>query len=120
MVNAQVIIANRNVKISDISKSEVRDIFLGASSSFKDGMRAVPVTLKGGVIHETFLKAFIGKNDAGFRGTWRAVIFSGQGIMPKVFESESALIEHVATVPGAIGYVEGTANLEKVKTLTVK
>ncbi len=117
---AQVIIANSNVKISAISKADLKEIFIGASSNFSDGTRAVPVTLKDGAAHEAFLRSYIGKSEAAFRASWRSIVFAGQGTMPRAFESESALIDYVASAPGAIGYVTAPVSREKVKTLSVK
>jgi hypothetical protein len=68
---AQEIVVNPAVKISEISKSDLRDIFTGASRNYKDGSRAVPVTLKNGPAHEAFLKNYIGKSDPAFRATAR-------------------------------------------------
>jgi ABC-type phosphate transport system substrate-binding protein len=48
-------------------------------------------------------------------------VFTGQGSMPKTFDTESALMEYVAATPGAIGYVGASAaNHEGVKTLAVR
>ena len=117
---AQVIVVNSGVKIEAISKSDLRDIFLGTASSFKDGSRAVPVTLRTGPAQETFLKNLVGKNQAGFLAAWRAVVFAGQGVMPKSFDTESALLDYVASVPGAIGYIEAPTGHDKVRSLTVR
>jgi hypothetical protein len=119
-VQAQVIVVNRGVKIADISKSDLRDIFIGASSNYKDGSRAVPVVLRGGPLQETFLKVYAGKNEAAFLATWRTLVFAGQGTIPKSFDAETALIDYVASVPGAIGYVSAPTDREKVKSLAVK
>jgi ABC-type phosphate transport system substrate-binding protein len=119
-VQAQVIVANRGVKADAISKADLRDIFTGASSNYRDGSRAVPVTLRSGPAQVEFLRNIVGKSDAAFHATWRSVVFAGQGIMPQSFDSEESLIDYIATVPGAIGYVSASQNHDKVKTLTVK
>jgi ABC-type phosphate transport system substrate-binding protein len=119
-VEAQVIIVNPSSKVSTVSKAELREIFSGASTNFKDGSRAVPVILKGGPTHVEFLKTYIGRNDAAFRAAFRAVVFAGQGTMPMVFDTEAALTDYVAATPGTIGYVSKSANIEKVKAIAVK
>ena len=111
---------NSSVKIDEISKAELRDIFTGAASNFKDGSRAVPVQLKGGAVHEAFLKTYVGKNDAAFRAVWHVLVFSGQATMPRSFDTEAALLEYVARVQGAIGYVGSSTEPGKAKSLTVK
>jgi hypothetical protein len=40
--------------------------------------------------------------------------------MPQAFDNEEALIQHVASTPGAIGYVSTLPDNPKVKSLLVK
>ena len=100
-----IVIANNSVKSSDVSKGDLRDVFTGASSSFKDGSHVTPVLLKGGSVNDEFLSEFIGKNDTTFRAGWRSLVFSGQATMPKSLDSEAAVVEYVAHNAGAIGYI---------------
>ena len=118
--SAQTIVANPGVKGTEISKADLRDIFSGSSSTFKDGSHAVPVTLKAGAVHDEFLKTYVGKTDSGYRAAWRMLVFTGQGSMPKTLDSDAQVIEYVANTPGAIGYVSKAAVSEKVKTLIVR
>jgi ABC-type phosphate transport system substrate-binding protein len=117
---AQVVIANSSVKSSDVSKSDLRDVFTGASSSFKDGSHVTPVLLKGGAANDEFLAAYVGKLDGAFKASWRSLVFSGQASMPKTVDSEAAMVEYVAQTPGAVGYVGKSAPHEGVKVLDVK
>jgi ABC-type phosphate transport system substrate-binding protein len=117
---AQVVIANSSVKSSDVSKSDLRDVFTGASSSFKDGSHVTPVLLKGGAANDEFLAAYVGKPDGAFKASWRSLVFSGQASMPKTVDSEAAMVEYVAQTPGAVGYVGKSAPHEGVKVLDVK
>jgi len=66
------------------------------------------------------LKTYVGKGDAAYRTGWRSLVFTGQGAMPKTFDSESAMVDYVAATPGAIGYVSKGTEHEKVKTLAIK
>jgi len=114
-----VIIANPSVKATEVSASDLRDIFDGASTSLK-GSAAVPVLLKQGTAHDEFLARYIGKSDSAFRASWRSMIFSGQGAMPWTLDSESAVIEYVEHTPGAIAYISKSTPHAGVKTLTVR
>jgi ABC-type phosphate transport system substrate-binding protein len=122
LVRAQdvVVVGNSSIKAADVSSDELRDVFTGDKSSLKDGTKVIPVTLKGGAVHEAFLKQYVGKGDAAFRTSWRSLVFSGQGSMPKTFDTESALVDYVASTPGALGYVGKDTAHDKVKTLAVK
>jgi hypothetical protein len=116
-----VLVVNKSVQISEISNADLRAIFMGTRTRFADGSHAVPVTLKGGPAHEVFLKNHVGEGPEEFRSQWRKVVFTGQGAMPKAFDSESALIEYVADTPGAVGYVSRISSQNRVKLLaTVK
>ena len=115
-----VIIANPSVKAADVSKSDLRDVFSGAATSFKDGSHVTPVLLKEGGAHEEFLSSYIGKNDTAFRASWRSLVFSGQASMPKSLDSEAAVVEYVAHNPGAVGYIGKATPHEGVKVLSVR
>ena len=119
--DAQLVIANNSVKASDISKSDLRDVFTGASTSLSDGSHIVPALLKSGPAHEAFLSAYVGKSDAALAATWRSLVFSGQRpSIPKSFDSDAAMVVYVAKTPGAIGYIAKTSPHEGVKTLSIK
>src|SRR5579864_6138996 len=100
-----VVIVNNSVKATGASSDDIRGVFTGDKSTLGDGSHVVPVTLKGGPAHEAFLKDYVGKGDAAFRTSWRSLVFTGQGSMPKTFDTEAALVDYVAATPGAIGYV---------------
>src|SRR6202161_3612260 len=112
-----VLVANKSVKISEITYADLRAIFLGTKTRFADGSHAVPVTLKGGAVHEVFLKNYVGEGPEEFRSQWRKLVFTGQGAMPRAFDSESALIEYVAATPGAVGYASRISLQDQVKHL---
>src|SRR4051794_1439387 len=112
------IIANSSIKASEISESDLRDIFQGEKSSL-DSSKAVPVILNKGAAHQAFLDKHMGKSDAAFRAMWRKQVFTGKGSMPREFESEESLAAYVSSTPGAIGYVSsekaGAAKVLKLK-----
>jgi ABC-type phosphate transport system substrate-binding protein len=114
-----IVVVNQSVSISQISRAELRELFTGARSRYRDGSRAVPVTLKGGPVHEVFLLNYVGDNANEFRVRWRKAVFTGQGSMLKECSSESALLEYVVATPGAIGYVSHVTAGNSVKVLTV-
>jgi ABC-type phosphate transport system substrate-binding protein len=114
-----VIVANKALQISTITDADLRAIFTGAKTRFADGSHAVPVILNGGAVHEVFLKKHVGQNAEDFRAQWRKKVFTGEGAMPKSFDSEAALLEYVAATPGAVGYVSRPPEQDNVKQLVV-
>jgi|SRR5579864_2530140 ABC-type phosphate transport system substrate-binding protein len=114
-----VVVANEELQVSQITSAELREIFTGVRTRFHNGTRAVPVVLKGGPIHEVFLKNYMGESPDEFRTGWRKATFTGQGVMPKEFTSEAAMMEYVAATPGAVGYVSRITPNNHVTALTV-
>lgn len=114
-----MIVINRQVSISQITPTELREIFTGSRIRFHDGMHAIPVVLKGGPIHEVFLRHHLDQSPEEFRTLWRKAVFSGQGAMPREFASESAALEYIASTPGAIGYVSHVRPDNNVAILAV-
>ncbi len=113
-----VFIANKDVRISQIKASDLHAIFTGEKTRFADGSHAVPVILKGGPVHEVFLKNYCDETPNEFRAQWQKAVFTGQGSMPRAFDSEAALIDYVAQTPGALGYVSHFSPHDGVKALT--
>jgi len=113
------IIANKDFADSQITSAELRSIFTGVRSRLSDGTRVIPVTLKGGPVHEVFLKNYLQQNPDEFRICWRKAVFTGKGSMIRDFSTEAALFEYVSTVPGAVGYVSRITDPNSVKILTV-
>jgi hypothetical protein len=115
-----MVVVNQDVSISEISDTELRDVFTGSRFRFRDGSRAVAVILKGGPAHEVFLRNHVGETTDSFRTLWRKAVFTGQGAAPREFNSEEALLQYVAATPGAIGYVSHVGTGEKIKVLSVQ
>ena len=116
--HAQLVIANPSVKAADASKSDLKDVFTGGSSSLA-GTHVTPVLLKAGATNDEFLTEYIGKSDSAFRASWRSLVFSGQATMPKSLDTDAAVVEFVAHTPGAVGYIAKSSPHEGVKVLTV-
>jgi hypothetical protein len=117
--HAQTIIVSTNVNAIEVSKSDLKNIFSGESSTL-GGTHVTPVLLKSGPANDEFLSMYIGKSDLAFRTGWRSLVFSGQAMMPRSFDSEAAVVDYVAHNPGAIAYIGKGAPHEGVKIVTVK
>ena len=114
-----IVIANPSVKAADVSKSDLKEVFTGASTSLGGG-HVIPVLLKEGSVNDEFLTTYISKTDSAFRASWRNLVFSGQATMPKSLDSDAAVVEYVVHNPGAIGYIGKTSPHDGVKVLAVK
>ena len=114
-----LIVVSRTSSISEISEAQLREIFTGTRSHFNNGTRAFPVLLKGGPVHEVFLRRHIGDTPDEYRVRWRRAVFTGQGSMPKEFASEAAMLDFIAATPGAIGYVSRIPDPDAIKIVII-
>ncbi len=114
-----VIICNKNVSESSLSKTDVKQIFLGQKSQWSDGSSISIMTLKKGDTHKQFCKTFTRKSTSQFRAYWKKMVFTGKGQNPPTVATEKELIEFVIKTEGAVGYLSTQNVSDLVKTLSV-
>ena len=88
-----------------MSVDELKNVFLGNTSSLSDGSKVEPVLAESGAAHDEFLKDVVGKSAPALKNHLKTLVFTGKGSMPKSFASEADIVKYVAKTPGAIGYV---------------
>lgn len=71
-------------------------------------------------IHEAFAKQILSIFPYQLRRTWDRQTFSGTSQTPNEVQSEAALLEAVATQPGAIGYATRASVDDRVRILKVE
>ncbi len=114
------VIANSSVGATSVSADELKGVFLATKSSLSDGSHVEPVLLKGGAVHEAFLKDYVGKSDSALETYYRSLVFTGKGSMPKAFATEAEVVAYVEKTKGAIGYVASATSTTSAKVLGVK
>jgi len=114
------VIANSAVKGDKVSTHELKDVYLGKSSSLGDGTRVEPVLAKDGPAHEAFLRECLGQSNEQLQIYYHTRVFSGKGSMPKEVRSDAEMVAYVARTRNAIGYVSAATDTEGLKTLRVE
>ena len=115
-----VIIANPDLDDNSIGPRDLQRIYLGKQTQWKDDTSIVPVMLKSGPLHDEFIEGYIDRSVQRFVTYWRQMVFTGKGVPPKSFASESDLVDFVARTPGSVGYVSSSANVSSVKKLELE
>jgi len=115
-----IVIANPSVSLTIVWKTELRNVFTGESLVLRDGSHVAPVLLKEGATHTEFLTTYLGKSESTFRATWRSLVFSGDTMMPKTFDTEPDIVNYVAHTAGTVGYINSKTPHDGVKVLTIK
>lgn len=102
----QVIIANTSEK--EISEDKMKQIYLGKISRWENGNKIILVTLEQGTTHENFMENCLNKKSRSFTLYWKQRMFTGRGVMPRIFKTEKEVIDYVKGTEGAIGYISDT------------
>ena len=117
------VIVNKDNPADSITRSELSQYLLKKSSRWGNGFAAKvdPVDLDSGSdVREAFSRAIHKRSVASIKNYWQRQIFSGRGVPPPEVASDAAVISHVQSRPGAIGYVSPRANLDSnVKVVSV-
>lgn len=101
-----VIIANASNGTESLSREAVANIFLGRFRQYPSGRSAVPVDLPGGHPGKaSFYRLLVNKEPAEINSYWARLVFSGRTAPPRVVSSTEEMLQVVASVPGAIGYL---------------
>lgn len=114
------VIANKGVPDAQLSKEDVKAIFLGEKTKWSNDSKVVFAILKAPDDQEKFMKDFVGKTPSQFNNFWKQQVFTGKGKMPDAFDDSKGVIDFVAKTEGAIAYVSSDAPADNVKKLEVK
>lgn len=102
-----VVVVSAQNPVTTLSKNQVVDIFLGKTSQFPDGSRAVPVDqVEDSTARNAFYVRFAGKSRAQLKAHWSKIIFTGRGQPPKEVADSAEVKKLIIDNPNAIGYIE--------------
>ena len=112
------VIGNSSIGVSSLTAGQVADIFLGKTTKFPDG---TPVTVfdhrDGDAVKDEFYEKVVGKNASQLKAYWAKLVFTGEGVPPKEYSGDKAVLDRVSGTPGGVGYVSDTSVNSSVKVL---
>ena len=115
------IIVNPDNPIVAIDRQFLRDAYLRKSTGWAHGDAIRPVDLaRSFPVRERFTQEVLRKSPSQLRSYWNQLIFSGKGVPPPEVNSVDAVVRHVRTDPGAIGYLPVDAEEGGVKVVRVE
>lgn len=110
-----VVIVHPESGVATLSVKQTRSIFLGKSSKFPGGKKAIAIHQHEGTpSHIEFAEKVLGKNQSQLKSYWTKLVFSGKGLPPKSVADDLAVIDFVEKTPGAVGYVGSSVVDSKV------
>jgi len=102
----------------NLTKNDIKKIYLGKMKNFADGKVILPIDLtEGSDTRSIFNTELLGKSSSQIKAYWSKLIFTGKGTPPKNVKSESEVINTVSTNPSTIGYVDASKVTDKVKVI---
>ncbi len=115
------VIVNSANAVSELSTSEVSNIFLKKSKKFPAGDVATPVDhAKGSAMRAAFSKSAHGRAASAVDTYWQQQIFGGGETPPPTKANDEEVVNFVKANSGAIGYVSAGASVSGVKVVTIK
>jgi hypothetical protein len=115
------VVAHRDVPGSSVSREFLANAFLKNVTRWPDDQPLRPVDLRiDAGARKGFSEAILRRTVAAVKAYWQQRIFSGRGVPPPALDSDRAVLDYVASHPGAVGYISGTAPVGTAKVLAVK
>jgi ABC-type phosphate transport system substrate-binding protein len=107
-VAAEVVaVVSARSPVSNLSRAQIVDIFLGKARRFPDGTTALPIDLaEGEAERDEFYTKFAAKSPAQIKAYWSKIIFTGRGQPPAAAANPQDLRKRIAGNPAAIGYID--------------
>ncbi len=112
-------IANKAVVVDSVTKTQIKDIFLGIQVKWPDNSQVKAVTMRNAPFHKEFAKSYTKKNPSQFKRYWKQMVFTGKGSFLKNVKSDDELIKYIGSTAGAIGYTSTKVELDDIKIITI-
>jgi ABC-type phosphate transport system substrate-binding protein len=113
------VIANPSVPVGRVDKTMLFDVYSGDIQEWDNGDPIILVDLKPKSDVKSAFYDFLGKSASRMKSIWMKNLLTGEGQPPESVDSQTAILELVASTPGAIGYIDQKLVTEQVITLKV-
>ena len=113
------VIAHPSVTTGQVDKTRLYDLYSGDVREWDNGAPIVLIDLKPKTDVKVAFYDYLGKSASRMKSIWMKNMLTGEGQPPVSVETQEAILERVATTPGAIGYIDRRLVTDQVITLTV-
>lgn len=102
-----IVSVNNPNTYTGLEQDEIERIFLGKTSKFPDGSKAVAYDLpKGNEQRDQFSRRYLGKSESQLNSYWSRRVFAGKQQPPKRVDNVAAMKAKVSGNKNAIGYID--------------
>ncbi len=112
------VVVNESVTVTELNRSELRQIFTGHRQYWHDGTKITVFVLNDNhELHKQFCRDVLQMFPYQLSRLWDQITYSGQGVTPVHVSSSQALAEALTQTKGAIGYLSSgeTPALKRVE-----
>lgn len=96
-----------------LTEDTLQKIYLGKVVEV-NGHPIIPVNLtKGNVLRKAFMEQVLTQDDEKFIAYWTVRRYIGKGTPPREFATVEQQLEFLRATPGAVGYVDDSANVKQ-------
>lgn len=111
------VVVNKN-NTSELSESQVKNIFMGKLAQFTDGSEAVPVLFEvGEAVRTEFDDSVLKRQTSQVDALWSKLIFTGRRNPPLRVKDSSAVLQEISANPKAIGYINSSDVTDNVRVV---
>lgn len=102
-----VVIVNANNPISELTREQVVDLYMGRRTQFPDGRPALPIDLSpDSPLRAAYYQTLVGKTVAQVNAYWARLLFTGRATPPRVLSTPETVLDVVHANPDAIAYLD--------------
>jgi len=113
-----VIVVNADSGVFQVTREEVRNIFLGRQKRLSSGLPAVPVEQQyPASVRERFYRLLVDKDLAEISAYWARLFFTGQARPPMEEPSAEDVLKVITRNRGAIGLMEAGRTSSRVRVV---
>lgn len=118
-----VIVVSDDVDITQLSKNDLENIFLGRKTLWSNGKRIkIGLSSENSKELNQFLIENIGQNKRRFKKHWLKKVFAGYGRAPKIFDNNDKALKFVKEQENSIAYmtVQNNKQLKGINVVNIK
>ena len=116
-VDSIIVVANTQDKTINLTRQEVRNLFMGGALRYELTAVALPANNQTRVIFNTKV---VGLTESRIQSYWAQMRFSGRKKAPKEINNEALVIEYLKNNQGSVAYLPADAEIPEHLTVLFK
>ncbi|MBK5968433.1 hypothetical protein CCR91_06515 [Thiorhodovibrio winogradskyi] len=109
-------VVNSENPVTELTRDQVVDIYMGRRTRFPDGRPALPIDLgPDSPLRAAYYQELVGKTVAQVNAYWARLLFTGRATPPRVLPDIEAVLDVVNANQDALAYLDSQSLDDQVK-----